>query len=242
MAGYRTHISVSGGLGAAYGAAAVEPLGFTTETAVLAAGLTMVGGMLPDLDSSSGVPVREMFGLAAVVLPLTMVPRLYEMHVSQEGILATLLFGYVAIRYGASRVFKRFTVHRGMFHSIPAMLVAGLIVYLGYQSPYRPVRFLFAAGVMIGFLSHLILDELYSVDFRGLRIKFNQFAGSAIKFVSPSFIATTVCYVLLGSLLYLAYLDYRHPGSDESAFLPASDDRSVLRNPPPLSIAPRQPE
>lgn len=211
MAGFRTHVTVSGAIGVVYGGVAVQPLGFSTETAVLSAALTGVGGMLPDLDSQSGVPVREMFGLAAVVVPLTLVPRLVDMGVSREGILATLLFGYVVIRYGASRVFKRLTVHRGMFHSIPAMLIAGLVVYLGYHSPYRSTRILFAVGVMIGFLSHLLLDELYSVDFNGVRIKLNQFAGTAVKFMSPSVPATAVCYALLGGLTYLAWVDYTQP-------------------------------
>lgn len=208
MAGFRTHITVSGAIGVVYGGVAVQPLGFPTETAVLAAGLTTVGGMLPDLDSQSGVPVREMFGLAAVVVPITLVPRMVEMDVSREGVLATLLFGYVIIRYGASRLFKRLTVHRGMFHSIPAMLIAGLVVYLGYHSPHRPTRILFAVGVMLGFLSHLLLDELYSVDLQGVRIKLNQFAGTAVKFMSPSVPATATCYALLGGLTYLAWLDY----------------------------------
>jgi membrane-bound metal-dependent hydrolase YbcI (DUF457 family) len=208
VAGYRTHITVSGALGLGYGAAAVQPLGFSTEAGILAAGLTTVGGMLPDLDSDSGVPVREMFGLAAVVVPLTLVPRLVHMHVSQEGVLATLLFGYVIIRYGIARIFRQFTVHRGMYHSIPAMLVAGLIVYLGYHSPDRGIRVLFACGVMLGFLSHLVLDEIYSVGINGLQIKLKSSAGSAVKFVSPSFAATATCYAVLGGLGYLAYLDY----------------------------------
>ena len=207
MAGFRTHITVSGVLGIAAGAAAVQPLGFPTDTAILAAGLTAVGGMLPDLDSDSGIPIREMFGLAAVVLPLTLIPRLAHMHVSQEGILAALLFGYLAIRYLGSRVFKYFTVHRGMFHSIPAMLIAGLVVYLGYHSPDRRLRVLFASGVMVGFLSHLVLDEMYSVDLRGMKVKLNKSAGTAVKFVSPSLIATVTCYTVLGALMYLAYLD-----------------------------------
>ncbi len=193
------------------GGVAVQPFGFSTEAAILAAGVTTVGGMLPDLDSQSGVPVREMFGLAAIVCPLTLVPRLYHNGVSQEGILATLLFSYVIIRYGFSRIFKRITVHRGMFHSIPAMLIAGLMVYLGYQSPDNRLRVLFGVGVMIGFLSHLLLDELYSVDIRGVKVKLNKFAGTAVKFVSPSVPATAVCYALLGGLLYLAYLDYTTP-------------------------------
>ena len=64
---------------------------------------------------------------------------------------------------------------------------------------------------MIGFLSHLVLDEIYSVDWRGVRIKLKASAGSAVKFMSPSVIATATCYAILGGLGYLAYQDYiRH--------------------------------
>jgi membrane-bound metal-dependent hydrolase YbcI (DUF457 family) len=208
MAGFRTHITVSGALGVVYGGVAVQPLGFTTEAGVLAAGLTTVGGMLPDLDSDSGVPVREMFGLAAAVLPLLLVPRLYHMGLSREAILAALLFGYVVIRYGAANVFKRFNVHRGMYHSLPAMLIAGLCVYLAYHSPDRGVRVMLACGVMLGFLSHLVLDEIYSVDWRGVKPKLKASAGSAVKFMSTSTVATATCYAILGGLGYLAYQDY----------------------------------
>ena len=207
MAGFRTHITVSSGLGIVYGGVAVQPMGFPTETAVLAAGLTAVGGMVPDLDSDSGVPVREMFGLAAAVVPLMAIPRLMNMGVSLEGRLAFMLFAYLIIRYGVSRVFKHLTVHRGMYHSIPAMLIAGLLVYLAYHSPHRPTRVLLAVGVMVGFLSHLVLDEIYSVDFNGVRFKLKASAGSAVKLFSPSFVGTTACYLLLGALCYLAYLD-----------------------------------
>ena len=202
------HITVSGALGVVYGGIAVQPLGFSTEAGVLAAGLTTVGGMLPDLDSDSGTPVREMFGLAAAVVPLVFVPRLVHMGLSREAILASLLFGYVIIRYVFANLFKQFTVHRGMYHSLPAMLIAGLCVYLAYHSPDRTVRLMLAGGVMIGFLSHLVLDEIYSVDFRGVRIKLKSSAGSAVKFMSPSAIATAVCYAILGGLGYLAYQDY----------------------------------
>jgi len=208
MADFRTHITVSSLLGVGVGAAAVQPFGFPVETAILAAALTAVGGMLPDLDSDSGVPVRELFALAAVMIPLVMIPRLVQMGLSREGVLACLLFGYVLIRYWVRAVFKRLTVHRGMFHSVPAMLVAGLLVYLGYHSDHRPTRLLLGFGVMAGFLSHLVLDELYSVDLRGLRVRLNKFAGSAVKMFSPSMPGTATCYAVLGALLYLTYLDF----------------------------------
>ncbi len=210
MAGFRMHITVSTALGVGYGAASVQPLGFSTEAALLAAGLTAVGGMLPDLDSDSGVPVREMFGLVAIVLPLTLIPRLIHLQLSQEAILAFLLFGYVMIRYPVAYLFKHVTVHRGMFHSIPAMLIAGLVVYLGYQSPDVRLRRLLAGGVMAGFLSHLVLDEIYSVDFRGMKVRLKSSAGTAIKFMSPSIGATMCCYLILGSLGYQAFVEFKN--------------------------------
>ncbi|MBY0457844.1 MAG: metal-dependent hydrolase [Gemmataceae bacterium] len=212
MAGFRTHITVSGALGLAYGGFAVQPLGFTPEAGVLAAGVTAVGGMLPDLDSDSGVPVRELFGLAAVVIPLLAVPRLHHAGVSLEGILAGLLFGYLFIKYFVADAFRHLTVHRGMYHSIPAMVISGLCVYLVY--PTRGVRVLLSVGVMVGFLSHLVLDEIYSVDWRGLKPKLKSSAGSAVKFASPSAAATATCYLILGGLAYLAYLDFQKNGGE----------------------------
>lgn len=214
MAGFRTHITVSGACGITYGGFAVQPLGFSTEAGLLAAGVTAVGGMLPDLDSDSGIPVRELFGLAAAVIPLMLVRRLMHAGVSPEGILATLLFAYVFIRYFVSNLFKQLSVHRGMYHSIPAMFIAGLCVYLAYHSPDRTIRVLLACGVMLGFLSHLILDEVYSVDWRGVKPKLKASAGSAVKFGSSSLPATATCYLILGGLLYLAYLDLKKSGTD----------------------------
>jgi membrane-bound metal-dependent hydrolase YbcI (DUF457 family) len=214
MAGFRTHITVSSLCGVAYGGFAVQPLGYPIEAAFLAAGITAVGGMLPDLDSDSGVPVREMFGLAAAVIPMMFVRRMTHAGMSTEGVLASLLFGYIFIRYFVSNLFKRFTVHRGMYHSIPAMFVAGLCVYLAYHSPDRHIRILLGCGVMIGFASHLILDEIWSVNWYGVKPKLKASAGTALKFGSSSLPATAGCYLLLGGLLYLAYLDYTQSGGD----------------------------
>jgi membrane-bound metal-dependent hydrolase YbcI (DUF457 family) len=207
MAGFTAHMTVSTALGVGYGAAAVNPLGFSPSAGFLAAGLTAAGGMLPDLDSDTGVPVRHLFGLAAVVLPMLLVPRLKAADFDDEALLFTVGLMYLLIRYGASYLFKKVTVHRGMFHSIPAMLICGLLVYLEFHGPLR-TRLLLAGGVMLGFLSHLILDEIYSVDFNGMRVRLKPSAGSAVKFFSPSIWGTGVCYGLLGGLGCLAYADW----------------------------------
>lgn len=212
MAGFRTHIAVSTACGVAAGVATVLPLKHPLETGFLVGCATAVGGMLPDLDSDSGVPVREMTSLAATALPILLYTRMKDAGMTHEGVLAALLGCYLLIRYGLIHLFKHITVHRGMFHSIPAMLVTGLAVYMAYDCPQaqQSTRYVLAGGVMLGFLSHLILDEIYSVDFNGIRIKLKASAGSAFKFFSSSVWGTAVCYGLLGALGYLAYLDYQH--------------------------------
>lgn len=205
MAGYRGHLVVSSALGAAYGAAALWSWDYDWGPACLAAGLTSLGGLLPDLDSDSGVPVREMFSLAAAVTPLLLFERVHAATPERKVVLLGAL--YLFIRYVLSDLFRRMTVHRGMFHSLPALLISGLATFLLYHNPDPRLRLYLAGGVMLGFLSHLVLDELYSVDFTGLRPRLNRYAGSALKLASPSWSATLSTYVLLFTLGFLAWID-----------------------------------
>lgn len=70
MAAYREHITVSGILGVAYACAAVLLFGYSLTQAVIVAVLTWVAGMLPDLDSESGRPIRELSGVVAAFAPI----------------------------------------------------------------------------------------------------------------------------------------------------------------------------
>jgi membrane-bound metal-dependent hydrolase YbcI (DUF457 family) len=209
MADFRTHMTVSTVLGVGYGVAATKAAGFPHDAGLLAAGLTAVGGMLPDIDSGPGRPARELSGLAAAVVPMLLLPRFEAAETSTEAVLVTMGGLYLLIRYGVPAVLKKVSVHRGMFHSVPAMLVAGLLVFTEYGSPNHGLRLLLAVGVMLGFLSHLVLDELYSVDLSGFVPKLNQFAGSAVKLFSASTAANAVCYGLLIALAATAYFDLR---------------------------------
>lgn len=209
MASYRGHLTFAGLLGAGYGSLSLLEWGYDWGPALIAAGLTALGGLLPDLDSDSGVPVRELFGVSAAVAPILLYRRVNaQCGNSIEQTLVVLAAIYLVIRYGLSQVFKRFTVHRGMFHSIPALLIAGLTTYLLYPSDDPHLRFFLSGAVMLGFLSHLVLDELYSVDFMGARLHLNKYAGSAVKLVSKSWPATITAYLLLALLGWRAWVEW----------------------------------
>ncbi|QDT38062.1 metal-dependent hydrolase [Stratiformator vulcanicus] len=202
MAGYREHITVSGLCGVGYGTATTLLLGFDPVQGAIAGCLTWIGGMLPDLDARGGRPVREITALLAAVGPMIAIRRLVDV---TGGIDATILTGillYAAIRYGGTWLLDKFTVHRGMFHSLPAMLIAAQIVFLAYKSPELSVRLLMAAGVGVGFFSHLLLDEFYSVQWNGIRPRLAKSAGTAIKFFGPGFGPNAITY---GLLMFLSY-------------------------------------
>lgn len=199
MAAFREHITFSTVLGVGY-AVGLKTMGYEPSHALLAGGLCGVAGMLPDLDSDSGKPVREMFGFLATVSALIFFHRLGDGDLEYRMLLAACL--YLFIRFGFSYLFKQLTVHRGMCHSIPAALIAGLSTFLIFSNMEHRGSLAMAGGVLIGFLSHLVLDEIYAVGFNGIKLKVNQFAGSALKFTSKSRPATLVCWFLLAILSY----------------------------------------
>src|SRR5262249_49503388 len=124
-----------------------------------------------------------------------------------ERTLAVCAILYLLIRYGVSWVFKNYTVHRGMFHSIPALLISGLVVFVFWHSQDLIARIYLAGGTMVGFLSHLVLDEIYSVKFMGGTVRLIKYAGSALKFWSSSWPASVATYILLTILATAAAVE-----------------------------------
>ena len=209
MAAYREHISVSGMMGIGYAFVAIFLLNYSAVQAAIAAILTWIAGMLPDLDSETGRPVREMSGVTAALAPMVVFQHSSAIGVSSDRIVLVALLVYGAVRYGGPAILGRMTVHRGMFHSIPALVIASELTFLCYYSEELRVRLLMAAGVGIGFLSHLILDEMYSVQWNGVRIRLKKSAGSALKFMGKE---TVPNGFTLGLLMFLTWASLNSSG------------------------------
>jgi len=201
MAAFREHIIFSSLLGGGY-AALLNGAGIEPTHAVLAGAVCGVSGMLPDLDSASGRPIRELFGLTAVVVPLLLFQRLHDSGLTSEQTILAVAGLYVAIRFGAAWLFRHFTVHRGMFHSIPAALIVADIALLAHDCPGRPGNLALAGGALLGFVSHLLLDDIYGLKHLGASLHGNRAPERGLKFTSRSRPATLVAYLLLGLTTY----------------------------------------
>ncbi|MBP85853.1 MAG: metal-dependent hydrolase [Planctomycetaceae bacterium] len=207
MADFRTHISTSSVIGVGYGIAGYVGLQLPIETCALSAGLCGVAGMLPDLDSDSGVPVRETMSLAAAVVPLLMIDRFQHLRMTHEMMVLAGGVLYFAIRFGVAEIFRRYTVHRGMWHSLPAAATAGLLAFLVCSCEDMTLRTYKAAAVLVGFLSHLVLDELWSIDIRRGRLYFKKSFGTALKLWSGKTWANISTYGKLILLSIVAFYD-----------------------------------
>ena len=208
MAGFKTHVTTSTVLGVAYGGGALALYDTNWEThwptCVLAAGLCGVSGMLPDLDSGPGRPLRESVSFTAAVVPLLLIHRWQRFDLAPETMVLAGALVYILIRFGMGRLLKSLTVHRGMFHSLPALAIVGELTYLICDHESAWTRVFLASAVMLGFGSHLVLDEIWSIDLKRLRLK-SSF-GTAVKFYGDCWWANLASYanVLVLALLITA--------------------------------------
>lgn len=206
MASFRAHFSLGIllGIGAIAG---ITSFALSDESSLMVAIFcaAVIGGIMPDMDSDSGVPFHVTFGVLSCIAGslallhiLKTAPHDYALLVGW--VVGSMFFVWVIV--GA--VFKKFTRHRGMAHSIPAAVLSGLITFLVAQK-YGFVEsesFLLAVALTIGYIGHLVLDEIWAaVNFHGIPFIPNKAFGSALKFRSHDAMINVMVYGLIFFLL-----------------------------------------
>lgn len=213
MGNYRQHITFASFLGVVYAWGVYVAAGIHWMYGSVAALLTTISGLLPDLDSETGVEMRGFTGVLGVLAAVAVWNEIAlfdaEKRVPFEVHLWAVVICYIAVRHGLRRTLAHLTVHRGMSHSIPTCAAWGALAYLYYPSDYHLIRVAMAVAVMLGFMSHLLLDEVCSVDLRGARV--NKAFGTAIKFWSPSPWATLGMYAVLSYLVWRVVHEWPDP-------------------------------
>lgn len=207
MADFKTHMSVSTATGALL-AFAGHRAGMSWDTCAVAGVLCSVSGMLPDLDSDSGRPLREATAMGAAVVPMLMVDRLQRLQLNHDTMVLVAIVTYFAIRFLMAELFRRYTVHRGMWHSLPAAAICGMVAFLIIANEDIGVRIYKTTAVVMGFLSHLLLDEIWSVEFRQASFKFKTSFGTAIKLWGNNRTASISAYATLLVSSALVYQDH----------------------------------
>lgn len=180
MANFSTHIQVAA---VASGAAATGLLSLhqlTLNQAIICWCAGTLGGILPDIDSDNSHSLSILFGvlsfaasIIAVVLTVGQWPITWVW-----GLCLGLIF---AAHWVVRPLFELFTVHRGVFHSLIAIVLFAVVTsaaafQLGMSAKVSWWLGLFIGG---GAFVHLLLDEIFAVDFMNIEVK--RSFGTALK-------------------------------------------------------------
>ncbi len=166
--------------------------------------LGIVGGMLPDIDAVNSKPVRLLFNVLAL-LSATAVLSALKTYVGSYQLLALAAGIYWLTRYLVLASLARFTVHRGIFHSVLALLFFALLMVCVSDYAFKQnavSAWLNGFFLGFGFLVHLLLDEMYSVDLSNRRMK--KSFGTALKLFNYKNLPSSALMSLLTIFLYWA--------------------------------------
>lgn len=200
MADFNTHVFTAAAVASFGATVCTKLLDLPVSAALLLTVGGIVGGVLPDIDLKHSVPSKILFAVFGAIAALAwMFARLSDFSVLELWVFGIAIF--LIIRYPLWGLFHQFTVHRGALHSVIAALMFGVLsaVVGSHVLQLSPgISWLLALFVMLGVLIHLVLDEIYSVDFIGARIK--RSFGSALKLLDTERLPAS-CLILFVSLV-----------------------------------------
>ena len=131
MANFPTHIAVGTVVSGALATVTVAADMVAPENIVAVTLAGVLGSVLPDIDLEDSRPARAMFSGLAIFFSFAVLFGLERKYSIAEMLvlwLGTLFF----VRYVAKEVFFRFSYHRGVWHSLLAMVFCALRHRLGF--------------------------------------------------------------------------------------------------------------
>jgi membrane-bound metal-dependent hydrolase YbcI (DUF457 family) len=194
MADFKAHTSVGTLWGLLLGTVSVISDFCSLIGGIVILFLAATSSAAPDIDSDTGRPRELVLSFLGIAIPIVLFFNISD-STSSENILAATLISFFLVRYILGYLLAKFTVHRGLWHSVPAAVLCSEITYLLFFDLPVKVRLLYAIAVLGGFISHLLLDELYSVKVLALETK--RSFGTALKFTGSSKIQTFFLYFLI---------------------------------------------
>jgi hypothetical protein len=180
MANFKTHLQVAS-VGSGLASSLFYSSGhLTAGEAFLCWVMGTLGGILPDIDSDNSHSLGILFGAFSIIAcGFTAVAWIDAWPLSWVWGACALVF--LLVQFGVRQIFARFTVHRGIFHSVLACFLFMFIAASGaaFLGASGTTSWFLALFLGFGYCIHLLLDEMFGVDFMNIAIK--RSFGSAFK-------------------------------------------------------------
>jgi len=196
LANFNTHFTVATASAALLSTLSLKVGYVGVEDALFMTGACMLGGILPDIDLKYSHPAKLMFSLLGILTALFfMFSSEWNISILELWVVGLAIF--LCVRYPLWMIFHRFAVHRGAIHSVLAALLAAFSTSaLLHQFLTKPafVSWLTGFAMFVGFMIHLTLDEVYSVDFMNSRVK--RSFGTALKLIDLKHLVGSCCLII----------------------------------------------
>lgn len=164
----------------------------------------LLGGVLPDVDIENSKPIQITSSILSIFIPLLAILVLLE-SLSISKMLLLWFSSALILHFIIFQILLNLTIHRGIFHSIPMgiflayALTTLFSVVLEYGNLFSLLCGLF---LFVGFVIHLLLDELVSLNAFGM--SFKSSLGTALKlYDKENLIGTVFLYVSIVALFVL---------------------------------------
>jgi len=203
MANFPTHIAVGTVVSGALATVTLAADVVAPENLVAVTLAGVLGSVLPDIDLKDSRPSRAMFAGLGVFFAFSVLFSLQQKYSVAEMIILWL-GTLVLVRFVAHAFFHRLSAHRGIWHSILAAVFcacATATIYTSVLGRNEGVAWLAGGFLTIGYLTHLILDELYSVDVMDTRLKASF--GTALKLIDPRHPGATAAMAVATVIAFL---------------------------------------
>ncbi|MGH1362564.1 MAG: metal-dependent hydrolase [Calditrichia bacterium] len=205
MANFKTHLTTAAALSGILSTSLLGAQIASSEDVLVYFTAGTIGGLLPDVDSDNSIILKVLFGIFAVFFSFLLMFIQSSLFSIAELLIIWIVF-YLVINFVIFTAFSKYTVHRGLFHSVPAGGVAWIVTTIFcYNSLAYTSLMSWAVGffVFFGYMVHLILDEIFSVDLENKKIK--KSFGTALKlFDSKNVPLSLLLYLLIGGGYFLA--------------------------------------
>lgn len=163
----------------------------------------ILGGILPDVDSDNSTPLQAIFKIFSIIFPLLILLSFFTVMPVLQTLALWVAFA-ILLRITLFKFFIYITHHRGIFHSIPmAIFVGELTLLFVYYETKGGLKLAVIYGFIItfGFLIHLLLDEVYSINAFGIKMK--KSFGTALKLYDRNNLIGTLLLYLFIIAIYL---------------------------------------
>lgn len=181
LANFRTHLGIGTVVAGLLATLALATAIVTANDVIAVALAGVLGGILPDIDLQESRPSRLIFFFLGLFLSFCVLFSSAGGYSIAE-LWLIWLGTFLGVRYAAQSVFHKFARHRGVFHSVLAgvfFLLLTVFIFNHLLGKNSTVSWLAGIFLFVGYMVHLALDELYSVDFSDNRIK--RSFGTALK-------------------------------------------------------------